>query len=481
MRFQPAILNNNPTARRPVLQILDAALNAADPFIAVTRALVLDGHRLAVGAKSYDLTAYNRIFVVGAGKAGAPMAQAAEAVLGSRINAGLVVVKAGHGGATTGVEIVEAAHPVPDTAGAAAGARILEIAENAGSRDLVIALISGGGSALLTAPALGVSLADLRQMTDALLACGATIGEINCLRKHCSRVKGGQLARAAAPATLITLVLSDVVGSPLDVIASGPTVPDAGTWADAWAVVERYDLAEKLPPPIIGRIQAGLASPGAAPGGQAPADTPKPGDPIFAGSQTVIIGDNRLAALAARQRAVELGYNAALLTTFLEGEAQDAARLAVALAREVKASSNPVQEPACLILGGETTVTLKPNPGKGGRNQTIALAAGLLLDGLSPDERAGITIAALATDGTDGPTDSAGGLADGETVVRGRARGLDAATHLRENNAYPFLAGIGDLLLSGPTRTNVNDLLFVFSGIPENCEASYDEEEKSRS
>ena len=325
---------------------------------------------------------------------------------------------------------------------------------DAGRNDLVIALLSGGGSALLVAPAAGISLADLQAMTDALLASGATINEINCLRKHCSAVKGGQLARIVAPATLITLILSDVVGSPLDVIASGPTVPDPTTWADAWAIVERYGLAKVLPPSITQRLQQGLAAD--------IADTPKTDDPAFADAQTIIVADNRVAALAAVAEAKRQGFNAQLLTTYMEGDAKHAAHLAVALAREVRAGGHPLPAPACLVLGGETTVQLCANPGKGGRNQALALAAAVALDRLTPEEAEGMTIVALATDGTDGPSDSAGGVADAKTVARGAALGLDAVAYLREDNAYPFLSATKDLLKTGPTRTNVNDLTLIF-------------------
>lgn len=429
--------------------ILRAALVAVDPARAVQSALTRTDDTLSVGDRRYALDQFKHIYVIGAGKAAVPMTQAVEALLGNRITAGLVVTKHDHGGPTQSVEVVEAGHPVPDQTGADAGRRILKIAAHAGADDLVIALISGGGSALLVAPAEGVSLADLQEMTSALLASGATINEINCLRKHCSAVKGGQLARAVAPATLITLLLSDVVGSPLDVIGSGPTVPDAATWEDAWAIVRKYALAEVLPASIVARLQRGL-------NGEL-ADTPKAGDAAFAKSATVVVADNRVAALAARRKAEELGFNALLLSTFVEGEAAQVAKFAVALGREVQASGHPRAVPACLILGGETTVTLGRNPGHGGRNQELALAAALELAGST-----GITVVSLATDGTDGPTDSAGGRADGGTVARGRAAGLDAADHLRRHDAYPFLTATGDLLKTGPTQTNVNDLVFVF-------------------
>jgi hydroxypyruvate reductase len=378
------------------------------------------------------------------------MAQAVEAVLGDRLTGGLVVVKTGHGAPTRCIEVVEAGHPVPTEAGLDAGARVLQLAQEAGPHDLVLVLLSGGGSALLEATA-GVSLLDLQQMTAALLAGGAAIGEVNCLRKHMSLLKGGQLGRAIAPARSFTLVLSDVVGSPLDVIASGPTVPDSTTWADAWAVVEKYGLASRLPASVLTRLHAGLA-------GELP-DTPKPGDAGLARSAAVIVGDNRVAANAAARQARQLGYNTLLLSTFVEGEARTVAQVAAALAKEVLASGQPVAPPACLILGGETTVTLLDHAeasGQGGRNQELGVAAALALQGI-----AGVTVAALATDGSDGPTDSAGALVDGGTVARGAALGCRAADALRCHNAYPFLAATGDLLRSGPTQTNVNDLIVV--------------------
>ena len=471
-RFDLSVLQPDPARRRPILSVLDAALDAVDPFAAVQNALRLRDGALVVadpaaparaGRFAYDLGRFRRIFVVGAGKAAAPMCSAVEDLLGGRVSRGLAVTKYGHGldagrmpAPASPIRIVEAGHPVPDEAGVLAGEEMLALVERAGEEDLVIALLSGGGSALLVAPAseggdgfAALTLSDLQEMTDVLLACGATINEMNCLRKHCSSVKGGQLARAAAPATLLTLALSDVIGSPLDVIASGPTVPDESSWADAWAIVERYGLAAALPEAVVARLQAGLR------GGLA--DTPKPGDPAFAGSRTLVIADNRTAADAAKAKAAELGYNTILLSTFIEGEAEEVAKFLVGLGREAPASGQPVPPPACLILGGETTVSLGDSPGRGGRNQHLALAAALSLQ-----ELPGVTVVSLATDGTDGPTDSAGGIADQGTVARGEEAGLSAAGSLRRRDAYPFLEAAADLLLTGPTRTNVNDLLFVF-------------------
>ncbi|MEX1020155.1 MAG: glycerate kinase [Litorilinea sp.] len=452
--FDPAVLEPNPELRARMLAVLQAALDAVDPYVAVRNVLESDDTTLQLAGRAYALADFANIYVVGAGKAGAPMAQAVADVLGERITGGQVVVKTGHSQTATNARpsslvIREAAHPIPDAAGLAAGREILEIAQQAGPQDLIIALLSGGGSALLVAPATGITLDDLQQMTDALLASGASINEINCLRKHCSAVKGGQLARAAHTATLVTLALSDVIGSPLDVIASGPTVPDASTWQDAWTIVSRYGLQDKLPPAIAERLQAGLD-------GHLP-DTPKADDPVFAESRTLVIADNRIAALAAQTRAKNIGYNALLLTTFLEGEAAQIGKAAVALGKEVLEYGAPIAAPACLILGGETTVTLGENPGAGGRNQELTLSAALGLQ-----EWPSITVVSLATDGTDGPTNSAGGMVDSGTVARGKAANLDAETHLRAHNAFPYLQATHDLLVTGPTQTNVNDLVFVF-------------------
>lgn len=453
MPFASDVLAPAPGVRGPIIAVLEAALAAVDPYQATRAFLTRQDNTLTAGSHSYDLTQFRRVLVIGAGKAGAPMAQAIESILGDRITTGLVIVKTGHSAPTKRIEIVEASHPRPDAAGIEAGRRILALTEDAGPDDLVIALLSGGGSALLVAPAPGITLADMQSMTDTLLACGAAIHEMNCLRKHCDSLKGGQLARSVYPATLLTLALSDVVGSPLDVIASGPTVPDVTTWEDAWAIVQRYDLGDKLPQPILARLLAGRS-------GQLP-DTPKPGDPVFERSRTGLVADNRVAAQAAATRAAELGYRPLLLTTYLEGEANQVARLAVALGREVQTYAAPVAPPACLILGGETTVTLGHGSGIGGRNQELALAAALALDGNDA-----ITVVSLATDGSDGPTDSAGGLADGGTITRGRIAGLDAEAHLRRHDAYPYLLATHDLLRTGPTQTNVNDLIFVFVGTP---------------
>jgi hydroxypyruvate reductase len=379
------------------------------------------------------------------------MAQAAFEALGDCIADGLVIVKEGHlgesGGQVGPIELLEAGHPVPDERGVAASERLAALVEGLGEEDLALVLISGGGSALLTLPAAGLTLDDLRALTAALLRAGATIGELNTLRKHCTRLTGGQLARLAAPARVTTLIISDVVGSPLDVIASGPTTPDSTTFADAWAIVERYDLEAMLPAAVIAHLQRGLDG--------TVAETPKPDQALWAHVGNMVVAGNATAAETAVTAARARGFNAMLLTTFLEGEAREVGRVAAAVARELAERGAPLDPPALIVAGGETTVTLRGD-GLGGRNQELALGAVEGLAGLR-----GTLLVTLATDGGDGPTDAAGAVASGETLRRARSLDLAPADFLRHNDAYHFFAALGDLLRPGPTLTNVNDLLFI--------------------
>ncbi|MBN1641468.1 MAG: glycerate kinase [Anaerolineae bacterium] len=432
------------------MRLIRAALAAVDPARAVHNAVRRAGDTLHVGTRRYDLGAYERVYVVGAGKAGAPMAQALSEVLGDALHAGWVNVKHGHvtnAALPPAIAIHEAGHPIPDEAGRAGAVEVLRLATQATARDLVFCLISGGGSALLPLPVDGIALADLQAMTDALLRCGATIIEINAVRKHCSQIKGGQLARAAHPATVVALLLSDVVGNPLDAIASGPTVPDPTTYAQAQAVIDKYGIGDQVPPAIRRHLAAGVR-------GDVP-ETPKEGDPAFERVQVAVIGSNAIAAQAARSEAEAMGYHTALLSTYVEGEAREVARVFAAIAKSLRAEGWPLPRPACAIAGGETTVTVT-GAGKGGRNQELALAAALALDGWH-----GTTVVTLATDGNDGPTDAAGAIVDGTTVARARELGLPAADHLARNDAYPFFDRLGDLIRTGPTNTNVNDLTFI--------------------
>jgi glycerate 2-kinase len=432
-----------------------AALAAVEPGAAVRRHLQCQGDLLCAGGRTYDLAAVERIWVVGGGKAATAMSAALFDLLGDRLSGGLVVTKYGHLDPrldTGPVRVVKAGHPVPDEAGLDGARRMSDLLAGVSERDLVLAVISGGGSALLTLPAEGLALSDLQSTTELLLRSGATIVELNTIRKHLSQIKGGGLARMAGQAPVVSLILSDVVGDPLDVIASGPTVPDPTTYADAWAVQERYDLTGIVPVAVRDHLQAGLD-------GRLP-DTPKPGAALFQRVQTAVIGSNRLAAEAAVKAAQAQGLNALLLSTFVEGEAREVARVAAALAKELVYHDRPVPRPACLVWGGETTVNVR-GQGLGGRNQELALAAAAAMEGLP-----GVVLVALGTDGTDGPTDAAGAVATGETIARARSLGLDPVAHLENNDAYPFFDALGDLIRTGPTGTNVNDLLFLFAFRP---------------
>lgn len=409
--------------RRQALRIFKAALKAADPYQAVLRHLRIDPEP------------FRNIFVIGAGKASAQMARAIERLLGARITGGLINVKDGHTARLRRIRINECGHPIPDRRGVAGARRIAQIATQAGEDDLVICLISGGASALLPLPAPPITLAEKQKTTQLLLHCGANIHEINCVRKHMSLIKGGQLARLAYPATLLTLILSDVIGDDMDVIGSGPTVPDRSTLADARAILKRYGIPNKLP--------------------AAAEETPKSGDKIFRNTRNLVVGSNALAVDAAAAEARRLGYHTLVLSTSVQGEAREVARVHAAIAREIYFHSRPVRMPACVISGGETTVTIR-GKGLGGRNQEFALAAALDLAGLSD-----VAILSGGTDGTDGPTDAAGAIVDGTTLARAPALGLSAAAFLANNDSYHFLEATGDLIKTGPTGTNVADLQVI--------------------
>jgi glycerate 2-kinase len=422
------------------LSIFRAALKAADPVQAVLRHVRVEGSVLIADKTRYRLEHLGAIYVVGAGKASASMAQAVERLLGKRITSGAINVKYGHGANLKRIEVNECGHPVPDQAGLQGAQRIADIANRAGERDLVICLISGGASALLPLPVPPVTLDDKQRLTQLLLECGANIHEMNCLRKHLSLVKGGQLAKLVWPARVLTLVLSDVIGDDLDTIGSGPTVADRSTFADASGILTRYGLWDQAPEAVAQHVR------------EARDETPKAGDPVFERVQNLIVGSNGLAVDAAAARAKELGYRTLVLSTSIEGETREVARMHAAIAREVLASGRPVKAPVCIISGGETTVTIRGN-GLGGRNQEFALAAALDIQGLKD-----VVVLSGGTDGTDGPTDAAGGIVDGTTVHRGKALGLDAREYLAKNDSYHFLERTAGLVKTGPTRTNVMDV-----------------------
>jgi hydroxypyruvate reductase len=436
--------------RQDALNIFRSALAAVDPEEAVRRHLRMEGGILCAADQRLDMRACERVLVVGAGKAVAPMAKAIEDLLGDRISAGLLVVKDGHGLPLERIRIQEAGHPVPDERGVAGTLEILNLLEDAGEHDVVICLISGGGSALLTAPSDGVRLADKQAATRNLLACGATIHEINTIRKHLSRAKGGQLARAAHPAAVLSLILSDVVGDDLDVIASGPTVPDPSRFQDALEILERYAIWNRTPGPVRERLSRGATG--------RLAETPKPGDPAFRRSAHVLVGSCLRALAAAAHAAEQLRYQPLILTSRVVGEAREVSKAFVAIGKEILSSGHPLKPPACILMGGETTVTLQ-GEGRGGRNQEFVLAGAIALDGTDR-----VVLLAGGTDGTDGPTDAAGAIADGSTIARAKSLGMNPFAFLKRSDSYHFFKPLGDLILTGPTRTNVMDVYMILIG-----------------
>lgn len=435
--------------RADALAIFQSGLAAVAPGPAIRTHCRRDGDLLRVGSKIYELSRYEKIRIIGTGKAAAEMARTLEALLEDRAEDGLVTVKYDHLAPLRNVRIIEAGHPVPDENGCDGAQRILAMAREAGPRDLVFCLISGGGSALLPLPDRELTLADKQAASRVLLSCGASIHEMNTIRKHLSAIKGGRLAAAVHPADLCTLILSDVVGDDLDIIASGPTVPDPGTFQDAMAIVDHYGIRDRLPERVVHHLRRGVA-------GEIP-ESPKASAACFARTQNLIVGSNRQCVQAARREAEARGYHTLILSSLVEGETRDVARVHGAMGREILATGNPAPVPACLISGGETTVTLKGG-GRGGRNQEFALSAALDIAGAH-----NLVVLSGGTDGTDGPTDAAGAIADGHTTSRARSCGMDPRHHLDQNDAYPLFERLGDLLLTGPTNTNVMDLRLVLA------------------
>lgn len=440
-----ATLTETP-ARETALACASESIAAVHPRRVLERSVAVDGDRLTVAGETYDLSAYDELAVVGGGKAADGVADALEAVLGDRIAAGAVVTA--DPGRGERIERLPGDHPIPSERGVESTERVVELAHEAGERTLVVAVVTGGGSALLPAPAEGVPLADLRTTTDALLDSGADIGELNAVRKHLSTLKGGGLARLAAPATVVTLAFSDVVGDDLGIIASGPTAPDETTFADAVAVLNRYDLP--VPESVRRRLERGAA-------GEFE-ETPGPGAPLFERVHAHVLANGFTALDAARETARERGYAACILSSRVRGEAREAAKTHAAVAEEVRASGNPLDPPAVVLSGGETTVTVRGD-GEGGPNQEFALSAALELAG---NGRA-VALACLDSDGRDGGTDAAGALVDGATVDdRGAARAA-----LDDNDSGTYLGARDALVRTGPTGTNVNDVRVLVVGPPD--------------
>jgi glycerate 2-kinase len=420
-----------------ISKILTASLQAVEPGQAVRRFVQLEKNHLHIADQNYPLDSLNRITVLGLGKATQAMSYALLDILPPHACRGLLIPKQSFPSPAAGFEICVGGHPVPDQNSLIAGNKAREIASNLTERDLLICLISGGGSALMTSPYPEIGLENLQSLTQELLSCGARIDEINALRRHLDRVKGGRIAESAVPARVAGLILSDVVGNPLEAIASGPTAPDPSTKTDALNILEKYGLTKKFKNNIVRFLERSV-------------ETPKPNDPTFSRVQNVLIGSNQLAAQAGLEQAQALSFHTKFLGDTWQGEARD---VAAELCLQLKEN---LPRPFCLIAGGETTVTVRGN-GRGGRNQELALAAAIELKELD-----NVMLITLATDGEDGRTDAAGAVVTGETYHRAIDLGLGPESFLANNDSYSFFESLGDLIKIGPTGTNVNDLTFIF-------------------
>ena len=429
-------------------QLLLAGLDAADPERAIQRAVRIKNNSLRVGTREYDLTGFSRIVCIGAGKASGAMAAAVERQFGSRLEGGLVVVNDGHAGKTKRIRLLEARHPVPDHRSEKAARRMVRLLESLTDRDLVLMVLSGGASSLLAAPAAGLTLKEKQLTTRLLLRSGATIQEINTVRKHLSWIKGGRLA-GATTATVMTLVLSDVPGDDLATIGSGPMAPDPSTFSDAKRVLDTFDIRNRIPLAVRRHVDRGVQ-------GRIP-ETPKPGEALFSRIQHHVIGNNHTAIERMAKRAKALGLRPLILTTTLSGEARVIGKLFGHLAKEMHVSGNPVRPPACLLAGGELAVTVK-GKGLGGRAQEFALAAAPSLEGLPQ-----VFVAGVGTDGADGPTMAAGAIVDGGTISRAKEKGISHEAALRENDSYRFFHRAGGHVVTGPTGTNVNDVYMILA------------------
>ena len=449
----------SPIVKDTLRDIFMAGVARVNPKRLLSEVLSMDGDRLSVADIVIDLANVSRVLVLGAGKATARMALTAERLLDDRIADGIISVKYGHTEHLERIRCIEADHPVPDAEGLRASREMAALAAGAGSDDLVLNLISGGGSALMPYPAefsgdgndIRLSLEEKQAVTRSLLESGATINEINCIRKHLSQIKGGRLAEMLYPARSISLILSDVVGDSLDVIASGPTTGDSSTFADAAAILEKYNLTETVPDQVNALVEFGLR--GVVP------DTPKPESDVFNQVDNVLIGTNFMSLEASAERARALGYRTTILSSQVIGEAREVARVLCGIARDARRKRLFGEPPVCLIGGGETTVTIRGS-GKGGRNQEMALAF-LSEIAQSPEETRGIHFLAASTDGNDGPTDAAGAFADHAVLSAANDAGLNISAYLKNNDAYRFFDNIGGLLKTGPTNTNVCDIQVI--------------------
>jgi hydroxypyruvate reductase len=438
------MISNMQNIREDILQVLGSAIESVRGDNAIRRHVHVSDGTLSVNSHDIVLERYKRVFILGAGKASAYMAQGLEGQLDRRITDGLISVKYGHATDLRHLRLIEAGHPTPDDNSVKAAQAALNLAQSANEGDLVVCLLSGGASSLWCLPQEPVTMEDKALTTKALLRSGASIHEMNSVRKHLSAIKGGRLARAVYPARLITLAISDVIGDDMTAIGSGPTVADPTTFQDSWTILEKYDLIPALPRKVMAHIRNGMRG--------HIEETPKPGESAFRKDIVSVVASNIQALRAAQEAAGDLGYSAKVIDTNISGEARQVGRKLVHKARQTRMQVNEGTRPVILLAGGETTVTVKGN-GRGGRNQELALSAAIELEGTD-----NIVLASVGTDGTDGPTDAAGAIVDGTTAGRGRQLGMDAAAYLAGNNSYEYLNNVGALVRTGPTGTNVMDL-----------------------
>ncbi|MDG6244884.1 MAG: glycerate kinase [Methanolobus sp.] len=435
----------NEKLRTDASSLLSGAIAAVEPSACVHRAVKKKDTCISINDRLYDLSLYEKIYVIAFGKAAIPMSMAIEDILGDYLKEGIAITKHGFEGQLRKMKVYEAGHPMPDEYSVDSGRMVRDLLENTGEKDLIFFLISGGGSALVTLPRKGISITDIIKVTDGLMRAGATIDELNTVRKHLCSIKGGGLSKMAYPSESVSLILSDVVGDPLDVIASGPTVADTSTFGEFNDIVKRYEI--KISPAVEGLLEDGLEG--------VVEETPKHGEPIFERTSHYLIGNNALALKEAEKKASELGYNTMVLSSSIVGEAREVAKVFAAIAREERSREKPMPLPVCILAGGETTVNMK-GKGIGGRCQEMALSFGIEVSGLE-----GVLLLAAGTDGNDGSTDSAGAFADGDTLQNGKDLQLDARNELYNNNSNAYFRETGGLILTGPTGTNVMDIYMV--------------------
>ncbi|MFC1541149.1 glycerate kinase [Candidatus Latescibacterota bacterium] len=441
--------------KKAALEIFSNAVKAADPYFCIKKSVILrdgenGGQSVIIGSKEYPTSTFKNIYVVGGGKASARMGQALEEILGDRITGGWINTKDEHAVPLKHITVHECSHPVPDSRGVEGTEKIIDILSKADESTLVICLLSGGGSALMPAPAEGITIEEKQEVTKLLLSAGADIGELNAIRKHLSSLKGGGMARFAAPAALHVLILSDVIGDRLDTIASGPAVSDSSTFSDCFDICTKYGVTDLLPPGVLERFKRGV-------NGEIP-ETAKPGDEFLTLTENTLIGNNVMSVNAARTTAESMGFNTIVLSTFFRGEASELGTFFASIASEILMTGNPVKTPVCIIGGGETTVTVR-GKGMGGRNQEMALSAAFGISGLRD-----VVFLSGGTDGTDGPTDAAGGIVDGNTINIGKEQELNYNEFMGNNDSYHYLKATGDLLITGPTGTNVMDIQILLAG-----------------